>query len=188
MQEWRFLGVTFICKSSKILLHSRFSEKIVTLKVCKLMKSMKIIWCHKINWIIWDFICTLNNRFIPNLVYTQMGVIERCSEVPQASNFIKNRLWHRCFPVNFVKFIRAPFLTEHFWWLLLFTAKFALLICQGFNSVCTISLVLHHLHEFYFFPYNFYLFLDIIYFWIFLFYGTSRKTLAVYWAHLVKVI
>ena len=110
MQEWRFLGVTFICKSSKILLHSRFSEKIVTLKVCKLMKSMKIIWCHKINWIIWDFICTLNNRFIPNLVYTQMGVIERCSEVPQASNFIKNRLWHRCFPVNFVKFIRAPFL------------------------------------------------------------------------------
>ena len=90
-----------------------------------------------------------------------MGVIERCSEVPQASNFIKNRLWHRCFPVNFVKFIRAPFLTEHFWWLLLFTAKFALLICQGFNSVCTISLVLHHLHEFYFFPYNFYLFLDV---------------------------
>ena len=22
-------------------------------------------------------------------------------------------LWHRCFPVNFAKFIRAPFVTEH---------------------------------------------------------------------------
>ena len=29
------------------------------------------------------------------------------------------RLWHRCFPVNFSKFLRAPFLTEHLRWLLL---------------------------------------------------------------------
>ena len=28
-------------------------------------------------------------------------------------------LWHRCFPVNFVKFLRTSFLTEPFWWLLL---------------------------------------------------------------------
>ena len=26
---------------------------------------------------------------------------------------------HRCFPVNFVKFLRAPFFIEHLWWLLL---------------------------------------------------------------------
>ena len=25
------------------------------------------------------------------------------------------KLWHRCFPVNFTKFLRAPFLTEHLW-------------------------------------------------------------------------
>ena len=31
----------------------------------------------------------------------------------------KKRLWHRCFPVNFVKFLRTPFYTEHLWWLLL---------------------------------------------------------------------
>ena len=24
-------------------------------------------------------------------------------------NFIKKRLWHRCFPVNFTKFLRTPF-------------------------------------------------------------------------------
>ena len=28
---------------------------------------------------------------------------------PEACNFIKKRLWHRCFPVNFVKFLRTPF-------------------------------------------------------------------------------
>ena len=33
------------------------------------------------------------------------------------------RLWHRCFPVNFVKFLRTPFLTEHLWWLLLKNVK-----------------------------------------------------------------
>ena len=25
---------------------------------------------------------------------------------------LKKRLWHRCFPVNFVKFLRTPFFTE----------------------------------------------------------------------------
>ena len=26
------------------------------------------------------------------------------------STLLKKRLWHRCFPVNFVKFLRTPFL------------------------------------------------------------------------------
>ena len=26
---------------------------------------------------------------------------------------LKMRLWHRCFPVNFMKFLRTPFFTEH---------------------------------------------------------------------------
>ena len=33
---------------------------------------------------------------------------------------LKMRLWHRCFPVNFVKFLRTLFLTHHLRWLLLF--------------------------------------------------------------------
>ena len=32
---------------------------------------------------------------------------------------LKNRLWHRCFPEIFAKFLRAPFLTEQLLWLLL---------------------------------------------------------------------
>ena len=31
----------------------------------------------------------------------------------------KKGLWHRCFPVNFTKFLRTPFLTEHIRWLFL---------------------------------------------------------------------
>ena len=36
------------------------------------------------------------------------------------ATLLKNRLWHRCFPVNFEKFLRTPFLKEHLQWLLLY--------------------------------------------------------------------
>ena len=36
-----------------------------------------------------------------------------------SATLLKKRLWRRCFPVNFAKFLRKPFLTEHLWWLLL---------------------------------------------------------------------
>ena len=35
------------------------------------------------------------------------------------ATLLKKRLWHRCFLVNFAKFLRIPFVTEHLWWLLL---------------------------------------------------------------------
>ena len=35
------------------------------------------------------------------------------------ATLLKYRFWHRCFPVNFAKFLRTPFLTEHLRWLLL---------------------------------------------------------------------
>ena len=37
--------------------------------------------------------------------------------------YYKNRLFHRCFPVNFAKFLGAPFLRKHFQWLLLKDGK-----------------------------------------------------------------
>ena len=30
---------------------------------------------------------------------------------------LKVILWHRCFPVNFVEFLRTLFFIEHLWWL-----------------------------------------------------------------------
>ena len=35
------------------------------------------------------------------------------------ATLLKKRLWHRCIPVNFTKFLKTPFFIEHFWWLLL---------------------------------------------------------------------
>ena len=37
----------------------------------------------------------------------------------RVSFFIKKRLLHKCFPVNFAKFLRTPFIIEYLWWLLL---------------------------------------------------------------------
>ena len=39
-------------------------------------------------------------------------------------NFIKERLQHRCFPVNFAKFLRAPLFTEHLHWLIMTVSGF----------------------------------------------------------------
>ena len=33
------------------------------------------------------------------------------------ATLLKQRLWHLCFPVNFAKLLRTPFLTEHLRWL-----------------------------------------------------------------------
>ena len=35
---------------------------------------------------------------------------------------LKKRLWNRCFPVNFVKFLRTHLFTDYFQWLLLSVA------------------------------------------------------------------
>ena len=44
-------------------------------------------------------------------------------QLPQPAPLLKKRLCHRCFPVNFAKFLRTPFLTEHLQWLLLKDGK-----------------------------------------------------------------
>ena len=41
----------------------------------------------------------------------------------KSATSLKRRLWHQCFPVNFVKFLRAPFSIEHLLWLLLYHKK-----------------------------------------------------------------
>ena len=39
------------------------------------------------------------------------------------ATLLKKRPWHRCFPVNFVEFLRTVFFTEHVWRLLLNLTK-----------------------------------------------------------------
>ena len=47
--------------------------------------------------------------------------LEKCNiyEHFRPATSLKKRLCHSCFPVNFAKFLRTPYLTEHLWWLLL---------------------------------------------------------------------
>ena len=45
---------------------------------------------------------------------------------------LKKRLWHRCFPVNFAKFLRTPFLQNTSWRLLLCIRG----MVELFNSFC----------------------------------------------------
>ena len=76
-----------------------------------------------------------NLQVIPKC-FTQETVVQRCSvkkvflnisenvlkkTCTRASffNFIKKRLWHRCFLVNFVKFLGTTIFIEHLWLLLL---------------------------------------------------------------------
>ena len=48
---------------------------------------------------------------------------------------LKKRLWHRYFPMNFVKFLRTPFLKEHLWWLLLDVICLSK-VCLAFRLKC----------------------------------------------------
>ena len=40
------------------------------------------------------------------------------------ATLLKKRFWHRCFPVNFAKFLRTTLFTQHLRWLLLFFVFF----------------------------------------------------------------
>ena len=42
------------------------------------------------------------------------------------ATLFKKRLWRRCFPVNFAKFLRAPFIVKHLRWLLLSLQRLSL--------------------------------------------------------------
>ena len=52
-------------------------------------------------------------------VICQKGVLGNFAKSTEPATLLKKRLWHRYFPVNFAKFLRAAFLTEHLRWLLL---------------------------------------------------------------------
>ena len=54
--------------------------------------------------------CSVKKGFLKILQIPQESTCSRVSFLIKPCNFIKKRIWHSCFPVNFVKFLRAPFL------------------------------------------------------------------------------
>ena len=57
-----------------------------------------------------------------------------CARVFPPATLLRNRIWHRCFPVNFEKFLRTPFLTEHLLWLLVHVSREPFSQCQYIQS------------------------------------------------------
>ena len=76
--------------------------------------------------------CSVKKAF---LEISQNSQENACARV----SFLKKRLWHRCFPVNFAKFLRTTFLTEHPRWLLLNQIKFNVQIIQKPVNWSTLS-------------------------------------------------
>ena len=58
--------------------------------------------------------CSVRKGFIEILQISQENAYARASFLIKLQvfclQFTKNRLWHRCFPVNFAKFLRRRFL------------------------------------------------------------------------------
>ena len=68
--------------------------------------------------------------------------ISQTSQGNSCTRVLKKRLWHRCFPVNFVKFLRTPFLQNTFRRLLLEIVRKAWLHDCLFNEAVRYQLIL----------------------------------------------
>ena len=79
-------------------------------------------------------------------VFCRKGVLRKFAKFTgkhRPATLLKKRLWHRFFPVNFAKFLRTPFLTEHLRWLLL-----SILAILGILSADYITASLTHKNNF----------------------------------------
>ena len=63
--------------------------------------------------------CSVKKLFLEIFENSQENTCARVSCLMKLHALFKKILWYRCFLVNYVKFLRTSFLTEHLWWLLL---------------------------------------------------------------------
>ena len=87
--------------------------------------------------------CSVKKVFKEISQNSQENICDRVSFLiklqPEPATLFKKRLWHRCFPVNFAKFLRTPFLTEHLQWLLLSIAEPLISLSCGLMFSCCLS-------------------------------------------------
>ena len=63
--------------------------------------------------------CGSSKFFIKMSFKLLLSIVSKCFVNDHIKRKEEKRLWHRCFPVNFTKFLRTSIVTEHLWWLLL---------------------------------------------------------------------
>ena len=66
-------------------------------------------------------------------------LLDMTPEGARSATLLKKRLWHRCFPANFVKFSRTPFSQSTSGRLLLWLIKYEILIVRSSHQRCFIK-------------------------------------------------
>ena len=120
-----FTTNVFLSKNYKTLgqlrLHLLFQKQPPEVFFEKRRSSRPKVFCKKC--VLKNFAKFTGKHLCQSLLFNKVAGL-------RPANLLIKRLWHRCFPVNFAKFLRTPFLTEHLRWLLL--KKVSLKILQNF--------------------------------------------------------
>ena len=82
----------------------------VTSMQVNLRSSLLEVFCKKD--VLRNFTKFTGKHLFQNLLFNKAAGLRHAT-------LLKKRLWHRCFPMNFTKLQRKPFLTELFRWQLL---------------------------------------------------------------------
>ena len=90
----------------------------------------------------------LPKGFLRNWCSQKFRKILRKTTVPEPATLLKKRLWNMCFAVNFVKFLRAPFLTKYLRWLFLAINSFLDFI-QFFGIIISSLFIIYYLFQYY---------------------------------------
>ena len=82
--------------------------------------------------------CSVRKMFLEILQNSKEITCARVSYLIKLrpATLLRKRLWHRCFPLNFAKFLRTPFIIEHLWWLLLLLSH--CMCCYAFYYTCSL--------------------------------------------------
>ena len=79
-----------------------------------LFVASKIVWNIYFTFFLSVIDCTFYKGTIKsNCIILLCYVCVRSSHQERSATLLKKRISHRCFPVNFEKFLNTPFLTEH---------------------------------------------------------------------------
>ena len=83
--------------------------------------------------------CSVKSVFLKILQNSHENTCARVTFFNKLAH-LQERLWYKCFPINFAKFLRTPIFIEHLWWLLLFPPlSLAKVLFQGFRFLKVLS-------------------------------------------------
>ena len=104
-----FLSCTRLVDQLQLTLTSKVTHQQL-IKCSNSRSNRPVVFCRKD--VLRNFAKLTGKRLCQSLFFNKAASLR-----PAPS--LKKRLWHRCFPENFAKFLRTPFFIEHLWWLFL---------------------------------------------------------------------